>query len=70
MEKLKPITYEQKRILLEYIKGHPNLQTQKFTKDFTFKKAQQLWEELALLLNSVAGGPKKTWMQWRKVCCM
>ncbi|CAG9773203.1 unnamed protein product [Ceutorhynchus assimilis] len=65
-QKLKPINGVQKGMLLDFVKNHPNLASQKFGKDFSFKKAQMLWEELATSLNSVAGGSKKTWMQWRK----
>ncbi|CAH1107504.1 unnamed protein product [Psylliodes chrysocephalus] len=34
--------------------------------EYNFQKAQKHWEELGELLNSVRGGSKKTWRQWRK----
>lgn len=57
----------QKTILTEFLKNNPDLQTGKFSKTFTFKKAQGLWEEITSTLNSVPNGAKKDWRQWRKV---
>lgn len=65
--KLAPINLEQKRLMVEYVQKYPNLAKQKFSNDFTFKNAQQHWENLSQILNSVPGGSKKNWMQWRKV---
>lgn len=56
----------QKTLITEFLKNHPNLQTGKFSKEFTFKKARALWEELTITLNSVPNGAKKDWRQWRK----
>lgn len=65
--KVAPINSEQKSILLEYVKKYPDLAKQKFTAEFTFKKAQQHWEEVTAMLNGIPGGSKKTWIKWRKV---
>lgn len=61
------LTREQKKVLIQFIEDHPVLKTSKFTKDFTFKKGQALWEEISLILNAMPGA-KKEWIKWRKVC--
>lgn len=48
------------------MEDHPELKCSKFTKDFTYKKGKQLWEELASNLNSMPGA-NKNWEKWRKV---
>ncbi|CAG9762659.1 unnamed protein product [Ceutorhynchus assimilis] len=61
-----PINGIQKDILVEFMQQHEDLQSAKFTKEFTFKKAQHLWNEIALKLNAVPGGAHKEWKMWRK----
>lgn len=65
-----PINGTQKDILVEFMKQHEDLQSGKFTREFTFKKAQNLWNEIAEQLNAVPGGARKEWKMWRKVSCM
>lgn len=60
------ISSEQKKEMVEYMERHPNLQKGKFSNDFTYKKAQLLWEGLAKSLNALPGA-NKDWRQWRKV---
>ncbi|CAG9819868.1 unnamed protein product [Phaedon cochleariae] len=55
---------EQKKILLEFIKKHPNLASGKFSNNFSQKEAQRLWQELTVILNSC--GTDKDWKSWRK----
>lgn len=57
---------EQKKLMLEFIKKHPKVITGKFSNDFTQKNAQNMWQELANLLNSCPGA-HKDWKAWRKV---
>ncbi|KAJ8914164.1 hypothetical protein NQ315_016243 [Exocentrus adspersus] len=59
------MTREQKRYLLQYIEEHPELQSGKFTQNFTFKKAQSMWKELSTVLNSMPGA-QNDWEKWRK----
>ncbi|KAF5276386.1 hypothetical protein FQR65_LT16353 [Abscondita terminalis] len=56
----------QKEMLKNFIIDHPELQTGLFTNEFTFKKAQQLWQHITINLNSVPNGAQKDWKQWRK----
>lgn len=65
--RLAPINGIQKDMLIEFMQQHENLQSGRFSKDFTFKKAQGLWQEISLRLNAVPNGAKKEWKQWRKV---
>ncbi|CAG9763559.1 unnamed protein product [Ceutorhynchus assimilis] len=44
---------------------HPELKTSNFSKDFTFKKGQALWEEISSILNAMPGA-NKGWIKWRK----
>lgn len=57
----------QKNILIDFMKNHENLQSGKFSNNFTYRKAQQLWQEVTIMLNSVAGGASKDWKKWRRV---
>lgn len=66
-EKLAPLNKIQKQLLVEAVKRYDQLQTGKFTATFTQKRAQELWEEIAIQLNGVVGGSIKDWKQWRKV---
>ncbi|XP_050516176.1 uncharacterized protein LOC126891040 [Diabrotica virgifera virgifera] len=45
---------------------HEELRRGQFTATFTYKKAQQLWEEITTNLNSVPNGQAKDWKKWRK----
>ncbi|GLV46449.1 uncharacterized protein CBL_20787, partial [Carabus blaptoides fortunei] len=66
-QRARNVSKEQKDILIEYMRKHPKLISGKFTKEFTYKDAQKLWNELVNCLNSVPSGGKKQWNQWRKV---
>lgn len=66
-KRLAPIVQQQKDILSQFMESHEELNTGRFTNDFTKKKAQQLWEEVTSFVNAVPGGSKKNWVQWRKV---
>ncbi|CAG9763560.1 unnamed protein product [Ceutorhynchus assimilis] len=59
------LTREQKKVLIQFIEDHPELKTSKFSKDFTFKKGQALWEEISSILNAMPGA-NKGWIKWRK----
>lgn len=61
-----PIIQIQKEMLIEFVKKHENLQSGKFTQEFSFKKAQCLWEEITGQLNSIPQGATKDWKHWRK----
>lgn len=65
-QRLAPVSQKQKVILVEFVQNHPNLETGKFSSEFTFKKAQGLWQEITDILNSI-GPTRKEWKQWRKV---
>ncbi|KAJ8926656.1 hypothetical protein NQ314_020958 [Rhamnusium bicolor] len=56
---------EQKTYLIQYVEEHRELQSGKLSQQFTFKKAQCLWKELANILNSMPGA-RKDWEKWRK----
>lgn len=65
-----PTITTQKELLIEFMAKHPQLRSGRFTTDFTFKKARQLWMELADTLNAIPNGSEKDWKQWRKVTCV
>jgi len=48
----KNINEEQKKILVEWVVKHPQLNTKKFSANFTLKDSQRLWEEVTIILNS------------------
>ncbi|XP_050501990.1 uncharacterized protein LOC126881655 [Diabrotica virgifera virgifera] len=56
----------QKKLLIIYMEQHEELRRGQFTATFTYKKAQQLWEEITTNLNSVPNGQAKDWKKWRK----
>ncbi|XP_044765607.1 uncharacterized protein LOC123321885 [Coccinella septempunctata] len=56
----------QKKIVIQFLNDHQELKTGKFTKDFTYQKAQALWEQVTNLLNCVPNGAVKPWSKWRK----
>lgn len=66
-QRAKNVNKEQKEILIQYMEKNPKLISGKFSKDFTYKTAQHLWNKIATELNSVPNGGKKDWHQWRKV---
>lgn len=51
-------------MLTEFLRNHPQLVSGSFSSNFTFKNAQELWEEIGEKLNAVPGGAVK---EWRKV---
>ncbi|XP_071576846.1 uncharacterized protein [Temnothorax nylanderi] len=59
------ITDEQRTLLIEYMKKHPQLTRGKFTSSFTLKHSIQLWNEITNILNAI-NGAKKDWKGWRK----
>ncbi|XP_066585425.1 uncharacterized protein [Prorops nasuta] len=61
----KYINEEQKKLLVDFMEKHPELQSGKFSKEFTHTKARNLWEEIAALLNQIPGA-NKPWDKWRK----
>lgn len=61
------VNEEQKKLLIEYVKQHPELLKGTFSSTFTLLMAKKLWEEISSMLNSVSGGAIKDWRQWRKV---
>lgn len=63
------ITNEQRSLLIEYMKNHPQLMKGKFSSSFTWKDSIQLWNDIAQILNAV-NGTKKDWKGWRKVRIM
>ncbi|CAG9814652.1 unnamed protein product [Phaedon cochleariae] len=68
MEKIakENITPDQRRELVDFIKLHPQLNSGKFTNEFTFKKAQELWQSLENNMNAFPAGAHKEWKKWRK----
>lgn len=62
----KSVTDEQKQLLIDFVQKHPKLCTKKFGPSFTKKNAQSLWLTITKMLNNLVG-PKKTWIEWRKV---
>lgn len=69
MERIRgsPVNENQKKILVEFMKQNPNLVKGTFSQKFSLVDARKLWEEISEILNSVPGGAKKEWRQWRKV---
>ena len=65
-KKSKSVTYEQKQLLIDFVHKHPKLNTKKFGPSFTMKDSQLLWQNISKTLNETIG-PKKTWVEWRKV---
>lgn len=65
--KSQPMTQKQKQLLVDFISVRKEMYSGKLTPTYTKEKMKSLWAELTNLLNSVPGGPAKTWMQWRKV---
>jgi len=53
-------------MLVEWVGKHPQLNTKKFSANFTLKDSQRLWEEVTIILNSCVGATK-TWQLYRKV---
>lgn len=49
---LSKINKDQKGMLIEFIKEHPEMQQVKFGTNFTYKKARKLWEEVSEILNA------------------
>ncbi|CAG9814033.1 unnamed protein product [Phaedon cochleariae] len=64
-EKKSQITESQKNCLIEFLKRNPNLQSGKFSNQFTFKDAQRKWTEIGTILNSMPGATRD-WKGWRK----
>lgn len=56
----------QKRVLDELMKKHPRLRE---TFSVTETNSQKQWKHIAELLNAIPG-PKKEWLQWRRVCML
>ncbi|KAG5894389.1 hypothetical protein JTB14_031853 [Gonioctena quinquepunctata] len=48
---------------IQFLEDHPELKSGKLTQNFTFKKAQALWQEVAAALNAMPGS-KKEWEKW------
>ncbi|KAI5637786.1 myb/SANT-like DNA-binding domain-containing protein [Phthorimaea operculella] len=65
-KKRKHPSVDQKVKLMEFLAKHPPLVQGKFTSDFTVEDAQLLWQKVTRQLNSVPGGARKTWKEWRK----
>lgn len=63
-----PVTETQKNYLTEFLKNNKELCTGRFTAQFTAKKAQEMWQNIAYELNAMPGGSHKDWRQWRRVC--
>lgn len=61
------INAEQKEMMVEFMKEHPELRSGKFSAKFTTQNAQQLWMVLAQELHKIPNGAVKEWKQWRKV---
>ncbi|CAG9772263.1 unnamed protein product [Ceutorhynchus assimilis] len=61
----KTLTKEQKKVLVQFMEEHPELNSGKFSNEFTFKKAKEMWMDLANLLNAMPGCCKE-WTKWRK----
>lgn len=56
----------QKREVLIFIKGHPELVHIRSTQSVLPKEAEKLWRQFAEVVNEIPGA-QKNWMQWRKV---
>ncbi|XP_024873899.1 uncharacterized protein LOC112455912, partial [Temnothorax curvispinosus] len=59
------ITEEQRSLLIEFMKVHPELVSGKFSKTFTYDHAAKLWQEVTNILNA-CNGAEKNWKSWRK----
>uniref|UniRef100_A0A6P7HDD5 Regulatory protein zeste n=1 Tax=Diabrotica virgifera virgifera TaxID=50390 RepID=A0A6P7HDD5_DIAVI len=59
------VSAEQKKELIHFIECHPELKSGKFSNEFSWKTAQNLWMHVAEHLNALPGA-KKEWKQWRK----
>ncbi|KAK9680541.1 Myb/SANT-like DNA-binding domain [Popillia japonica] len=55
----------QKMMTMEFLKKNPQLISGKFSSNFSYKDAENLWVELAGVLNSMPDS-EKTWKNWRK----
>lgn len=60
------ISEEQRTLLTEYMKTHPDLVSGKFSKTFTVDRAKNLWKSISEILNA-CNGANKDWTSWRKV---
>lgn len=60
------ISPEQKELLIAFIAQNDNLRNKKFTSSFTYKDAQNKWQEITNELNSIPGGSQKSSIKWRK----
>lgn len=65
--KSNPMNQKQKEFLINFISDRNEMYCGKLTPTYTKEKMRALWDELTNILNSVPGGPAKTWVQWRKV---
>ncbi|XP_029164559.1 uncharacterized protein LOC114935829 [Nylanderia fulva] len=59
------ITEEQRCLLIEFMKVHPELVSGKFSKTFTYDHAAKLWQEVTDILNA-CNDAEKYWKSWRK----
>ncbi|XP_071582266.1 uncharacterized protein [Temnothorax nylanderi] len=59
------VNEEQKNLLVEFMRKHPELQSGKFSATFNYKHAQKLWEKVTAELHKIPGAQKE-WKQWRK----
>lgn len=57
---------KQKTMLVEFLKKNSQLISGNFTNSFTYKDAEQKWQDVANILNSIPGA-RKEWKAWRKV---
>lgn len=53
-------------LIVDFIKKHDKMKSDKFTNEITLKTAHKLWEELPSILNGMPGA-NKYWHQWLKV---
>ncbi|XP_050516557.1 uncharacterized protein LOC114340812 [Diabrotica virgifera virgifera] len=59
-----PMSMEQKNLLIEYMRAHPQLK-QKFSSTYTRKDSITMWTEITNILNATPG-TQKDWKDWRK----
>ncbi|XP_012543262.1 uncharacterized protein LOC105840755 [Monomorium pharaonis] len=59
------ITEEQKSLLIEFMKVHPQLVSGKFSKTFIYDNAAKLWQDVTEILNA-CNRAEKNWKLWRK----
>lgn len=57
----------QKKMLVDFMNQNEKLRSGKFTPNFSYKTAQELWINISNQLNSVPNGVEKDWKKWRKV---